>query len=107
MAEIKHKGIRFNMAGQVLVIPSITFAELESLKVKIKNFSDDLSDPACIAAMIDAIHSAIKRNYPEITRETVADGIDFENMEELLDIVMDIHGSKRKQIAAKMRRLNS
>ncbi len=100
MTQIKHKGILFNLGGQMVVIPAITKAELEKLKVRSNNFSDDL---AYLPAFIDAIHSAILRNYPNITREAVAESVDFSNLEKLVNAVMDVHGKN----AAKLRRLDS
>lgn len=107
MAKLKHKGILFNLGGRMLVIPSIIRPDLEKLKVSSKNFSDDLSDPACLPALINAIHSTILRNYPDMTREAVSEGIDFSNLGKLVEAVMDVRGTKQKQIEAKMRRLNS
>ncbi len=91
----------------MLVIPAITTAELEKLQQRSKNFSGNLFDPTSLPALIDAIYSAIIRNYPGMTREAVAEGIDFGNLEKLIEAVMDVHGTKQKQIEAKMRRLNS
>ena len=107
MKELKHKGILFNVGGQILVIPPITREEHEKWRVKSNNFSENIFDPAALPALIDAIHSAIARNYPDMTREQVAEGVDFINLQKLFEALLDVKGTRQKQITAKMRRLNS
>lgn len=97
MAEIvKVKGIEFPFAGGAKVIPPISLGALEQLQGAIAKFNGDALDASQVATVIDAAHAALKRNYPDITREQVGDMIDVENMGEVFACVMDVSGLKRK-----------
>ncbi|ENT1749659.1 hypothetical protein CAA71_002200, partial [Neisseria gonorrhoeae] len=41
--------------------------------------------------------AALKRNYPDLTREEAADLIDIGNMNEVFAAVMDVSGLKRRE----------
>lgn len=95
-ALLKHKGIATDLGGTLYIIPPIALGALEQLQERIAQFNGDVTDFSQIATVIDAAFAALKRNYPEITRETVADAIDVGNMAEVFEAVMDVSGLKRK-----------
>jgi hypothetical protein len=51
-----------------------------------------------VATVIDTAHAALRRNYPDTTREDVADMLGLENMVEVMECVMDVSGLKRKAV---------
>lgn len=98
---VKVKGISFPFNNeQTLVIPPIALGALEQLQERITAFTGDAMDSKSVATVIDASFAALKRNYPDITREEVADLIDVENMAEVFACVMDVSGLKRKAAEA-------
>lgn len=97
MAIVKIKGIPFDFGGEVLVIPPIALGALETMQDELQSFSGDLSRKS-VSTVIDATHAALRRNYPEITRERVADLLDAGNMMEVMQAIMDVSGLHRQQL---------
>lgn len=95
---VKHKGIAFNLGGDDYIIPPISLGALEQLQDRIASFTGNANDKEQISTVVDAAFSALRRNYPEITREAVAEMIDLGNMIEVFGAVMDVSGLKRKEI---------
>lgn len=100
MSIVKVKGIPVQLGGEALVVPPLALGALEQLQDRIANFQGDIRDKEQIATVLDAAHAALKRNYPEITRERVAELVDLENMAEVFEAVMDVSGLKRKALEA-------
>lgn len=100
MALVKHKGIAVVMGGVEYTVPPLALGALEQLQDRVSKFNGDIRDAEQVATVIDAAHSALKRNYPETTRDDVADMIDVGNMAEVFEAVMDVSGLKRKAIEA-------
>ncbi|MFW5397682.1 MAG: hypothetical protein XXXNARYT_003410 [Candidatus Accumulibacter regalis] len=98
MPTVKHKGIAVDFGGDMLIIPPMALGTLEQLQDSISNFTGDVRSAKQVATVIDAAHAALKRNYPDITREKVAEMIDVGNMAEVFEAVMDISGLKRKEL---------
>lgn len=100
MTIVKHKGIPVVLGEQTFIVPPLALGALEQLQDRVASFNGDIRDAAQVATVIDAGHAALKRNYPEITREEVADLIDVGNMAEVFEAVMDVSGLKRKALAS-------
>lgn len=97
MPVLKHKGVTLYLGGADYVVPPISLGALEQLQDRIVNFAGDVTDKAQVATVIDAAHAALRRNYPDMTREDVADLVDVSNMAEIFEAVMDVSGLKRKE----------
>lgn len=100
MAIVKVKGIPIQFAGKEYVIPPLSLGALEQLQERIAGFTGDIRSKEQVATVLDAAHAALKRNYPDVTREDVADWIDVANMADVFEAVMDISGLKRKSLEA-------
>lgn len=100
MAVVKVKGIPVNLGGEDFVIPPLSLGALEQLQERVANFRGDIGDKEQVATVIDAALAALKRNYPEISRQEVADMIDVGNMADVFEAVMDVSGLKRKALEA-------
>ena len=96
---VKYQGITLNLGGADLVLPPISLGALEQLQTRIAGFTGDVLDAAQVTTVIDAAHASLLRNYPETTREQVADMIDVGNMADIWGAVMDVSGLKRKALA--------
>lgn len=97
---VKVKGIAVQLGGESFVIPPLSLGALEQLQSRVADFKGDIRDKEQVATVIDAAHAALKRNYPAITRDEIADMIDVGNMAEVFEAVMDVSGLKRKAIEA-------
>ena len=97
---VKVKGIALELGGSEYVVPPVALGPLEQLQQRISEFKGDIQDAKQVATVIDVAHAALKRNYPEITREEVGDMIDVGNMAEVFACVMDVSGMKRKALEA-------
>lgn len=92
------KGIPMTLGdGTEYTIPPLTLGALEDNQEAIANVGQDLS-PATVKVMIDIAHAALRRNYPDMTREVVRDLIDVENMGDVFLAVMDVSGLRRKSL---------
>lgn len=96
-AVVKIKGIAVELGGQTYTIPPIALGALEQLQERIAAFTGDVTDMRQVATVIDAAHHALRRNYPEMTRDQVADLIDVGNMGDVFQAVMDVSGAARKK----------
>jgi hypothetical protein len=96
MPIVKIKGIPKELGGTTYIVPPLSLGALEQLHEKLGTFAGDVSDLGQVATVIDAAHAALRRNYPDMTREQVADMVDVSNMLELFEAVMDISGARRK-----------
>lgn len=94
---IKYKGVKLNLGGDEYVVPPLTLGALEVMQDRIAAVHSNGFTKDSIAAIIDCAHASMKRNYPELTREAVAEMLDLENMMEVFDSVMDVSGVKRKK----------
>jgi hypothetical protein len=96
-AVVKYPGIPKVLGGIEYVIPPIALRPLQQLQSRINAFGNSI-DEESIETAVTVIHSALKRNYPEITIEEVGDMVDVGNMFELFEAVMDVSGMKRKAL---------
>lgn len=94
---VKYKGIKKEIGGVEYIIPPISLGTLEQMQERITQVTDS-TDASSVSTVIDATHASLKRNYPDITREHVADIIDVENMMDIYEAVMDVSGLKRKAL---------
>ena len=97
---VKIKGLTLNLGGTDYVVPPLSLGAMEQLQERMASFAGDIADPKQVATAIDAVHAALRRNYPELTREQVADMIDVGNMVEAFEAVMDVSGTRRKAAEA-------
>lgn len=85
-----------NPRGTVLAIDGkdwyfapLSLGALELLLPKLQNFNEQ-----DLGTVIDVAHKSLKRNYPEITREEVADMIYMDQLQDVMGAVMSVTGLK-------------
>lgn len=92
-------GIKFDFGGgKVYTVPPLALGDLRRLQKQIVALNANALDAATVDTVVDAVHSALKRNYTGITVEEVEGLVDLGNMFDALGCVMDAGGVKRKQI---------
>ena len=94
---VKFKGIPIVMDGEVYVVPPLSLGAMEQMQERLDDFEGG-TDPKSIRTVIDATHEALKRNYPNIERDFIAENLDLGNMDEFMRAVMDVSGMNRKAI---------
>jgi hypothetical protein len=97
------KGVWMDLGGQIYTVPPLSLGAVEALQDRLASFTG--GDLKSVGTVIDALHMALVRNYPEITREQVAEMVDLGTMQEIMEAVMDVSGLKRKaQLKQKARK---
>lgn len=94
----KHQGIPFNFDGRTLIIPPLSLGAMEQLQGRLETMGEHITKPEYIATVVDSVHAALQRNYPDMTREEVAGLLDLQNMQEVMACVFDVGGVKRKAL---------
>lgn len=94
----KIPGIEYDFgAGRVYTLPPLTMGAMERLQKGLAALSTaEALSPESITTIVDAAHAALRRNYPSMTREEVADLVDVGNMFDVVGAVLDVSGIKRK-----------
>ncbi len=94
----KHQGIPFDFDGRTLIIPPLSLGAMEKLQGRLETMDDASITPEYIGTVVDSVHAALQRNYPDMTREEVAGLLDLQNMQEVMACVFDFGGVKRKAL---------
>jgi hypothetical protein len=89
------KGIKMELGGTVYIVPPLSLGAIETMQERIGRFTAG-ANLESVGTVIDALHSALLRNYPEMTREQVANMVDLGEMQEVMEAIMDVGGLKRK-----------
>jgi hypothetical protein len=100
MADIvKIPGIPVPLGGKDYVMPPLALNAVKQLRPRLDAFKGTDGDED-IDTVIDAAYAALRRNYPDISRDEVGDMVDLGNMQEVMEACMDVSGLKRKQLEA-------
>lgn len=94
--DVRVKGIEIELSGEHYVCPPLSLGSLEKLLPRINAFEGNAASVEDIGVVADAAWMALKRNYPDMTRDQVADAIGLENFLDVMTAVMDVSGMRRK-----------
>ncbi|MEG2434247.1 MAG: hypothetical protein RSB25_21655 [Acinetobacter sp.] len=86
------RGTTIQIDGQPFVFAPLSLGAVEKLLPALQGFQ-----PNDVGTVIDVAHKSLKRNYPDITREYVADMIYMDQFEEVMAAVMSVSGLKNKE----------
>lgn len=92
---VKYKGYELELGGTKYVFPPLSLGAIEMLQEKITEVTVNAASGNMltqIGSIIDISLASLKRNYPEITREQVADMIDISNIESIFVNIMSTSG---------------
>lgn len=92
---IRFAGIAMEIGGTEYIVPPISIGALEVIQDRLLAMTGKITDGPVV---VDALFAALKRNYPAITREEVADLVDVGNFGEVMEAVMDVGGLKRREV---------
>lgn len=86
-------GTPVKIGKQVLAVPALNFKSLRLLKPKldilksIDPSASDLSDDQ-FNAIIHIVHTAMRRNYPNMSIEDLEEGLDMRNLRPVINAVL-------------------
>ncbi|OUY07004.1 hypothetical protein [Acinetobacter populi] len=75
--------------GQSFVFAPLSLGAIEKLLPALQTFQ-----PNDVGTVIDVAHKSLKRNYPDIQRDDVADLIYMDQLSEVMEAVMSVSGLK-------------
>lgn len=89
-------GTEVKMGGKLFIIPALNFKRLKKLKPELSmlttvDLSGAMSDTQ-IEASITIIHTAVTRNYPDVTRDDIEELVDLKNMAHVMAAIMGQSG---------------
>jgi uncharacterized protein (DUF433 family) len=84
-------GKDIKLGGETYTVPPLTLGALQRFQAKLTSYSGSLSAED-VQTVIDVATAALKRNYPDLTAEQVADMIDLGNIQEVFMAVMSVSG---------------
>lgn len=89
MSGARIPGVELTLGDQKFVVPPLSLGDLETYGDDINKF-DALSDGKKVTLIIDITHAAIKRNYPEMTRDDIKGLMSMRDMQAAFAAVMDV-----------------
>lgn len=93
-------GIPTPLEGKLYVLPPCSLATLRRHMPAIQKLGKLQANSELSMESLDTVislaHEALKRNYPELTNDQVAEMIGLENLWEVFNGVMDVSGMLRK-----------
>jgi hypothetical protein len=91
-------GIPLVLGGRTYVVPPLSLGSLRRLQDRLTAISTaDALAPATVDTVIEAAHAALRRNYPALTADDLAELVDVGNMHDVISCVLDVSGLKRKE----------
>lgn len=99
MGTPKHKGVSVELGGVVYIIPPLTLGRLSFFRDRLEAIGDNINpmDPVFQSLAIDVIHAAVVRNYPDMSRDDLAELVDLGTMSDAWMACLDVSGIRRKE----------
>lgn len=102
----RFEGEKIRLGGVEYVVPPLSLGQIRRLKSDISKLGNlqsggDASDPLggltdeAMDTVVIVVHTALSRNYPELTKEQVSEWIDLGNLASTLQAVMGVAGLKK------------
>jgi len=89
--------VNVTLGGREFVVPPLNLKALRKLAPKIQMLAaiGDVPTDEQLEAVASVVHSALVRNYPDMTQEEVEDALDLLNLVPTIDAVMQASGLRR------------
>lgn len=102
-ARVKFDGEAIRFAGALRIVPALGFKQLRELQPKIQQMQKMdvgivMSEEA-LDVFIDIVHAALSRNYPNMSKAEVEDGLDLGSVHDILPLVLRRSGFTRKELS--------
>jgi hypothetical protein len=91
------EGVKINMGGRDFVAPPLNFKALRALtpKLVILSAMGDVPTGEQIDVVLDVVHAALVRNYPDLTRDELEELLDLANLASALVAIMGASGLEK------------
>ena len=95
---VKVPGTTIELGGERYVLPPMALGVIEQLGDRFAEFADtvDFASPGRMKMLIDMIHGALLRNYPEMPRDTVSSNVDLASLKPTLEALMNTSGLSKE-----------
>lgn len=84
-------GVKVNIGNRDFIIAPLNFKAIRKLRARIAALTGDNEDEK-FEAFLDIIHSALLRNYPEMTLEDVEELLDLPTSGQVVSIILQHSG---------------
>lgn len=91
----KYDGVKMRVGGRDLVIPALTIKQVRSLRAQfdtMQSIGNAAPNDDQIGAITEVIHSAVVRNYPDMTQEGLEELLDLSTMQAVVKAIMGQSG---------------
>lgn len=85
-------GREIKIGDKVYVMPALTLGMLELYQDRIDAFQKGEVSSKSWTTVIDVVHGALKRNYPDMDRSIVTDNLELRDIGGLFEKLMDVSG---------------
>lgn len=91
---VKVPGVEMLLGGTCYVVPPLNVAAIKQHRQAMSELlADGKPDMELVAKLL---HAALARNYPTLALATVEDCVDFGNVVDIIDVVMNVSGLVQK-----------
>lgn len=99
---VKFEGIDVKIGGTKYVVPPLSLKQVRTLEAKINTAQEITGLPTEEQhnALVDVVHAAISRNYPDMTRDELEDSLDLANLRTVMLAVFSVSGFQPGEGAA-------
>lgn len=95
----RFEGEEIELGGEKYIVPALSLRQIRELAPKLDKLDSTeagLPQLEQITAVVDVLHAALSRNYPEMTQDQLLDLIDLGNMSALIAAAMRTSGLEKK-----------
>jgi len=101
---VKFPGVEVQLQNMVLEIPTMNFRlmrregalvklqilvnEFDSMGEKVTDGHSQLMSDAALDAAVDLVWMAAHRNYPDLSKEQIEEGLDMDNIKDIIPILI-------------------
>lgn len=87
----KFKGVPMQMGDQQLILPPMSLGIIEDFQDQIDDMlAGKVKKP--VSLMIDIFHRTLQRNYPELTRDQVREGLGLDDLQGMFATLLKASG---------------
>lgn len=91
----KYDGVKMRVGGRELIVPALTIKQVRSLRAEfdqMQGIKDAAPTDDQIGAVTRVIHSAVVRNYPDMTQDDLEELLDLSTMQAVVKAIMGQSG---------------
>lgn len=87
----KFKGVPMQMGDQLLILPPMSLGIIEDFQDQIDDMlAGKVKKP--VSLMIDIFHRTLQRNYPELSRDQVREGLGLDDLQGMFTTLLKASG---------------